>query len=863
MNKCFLVLAFVLTAQLSIAQRNTTYKVTKDTIPRKDSSFLEEIKDNVLDNIPVVSLDETDLNDGSAQNVSSVLTAGRDPFFTAAAFSFSPLRFKIRGYDADWNTTLMNGIPMDNLDNGFTPWGLWGGLNDVMRNRDISLGLKNNTFAFGELGSATNIDSRASKQRKQTSLGYAFSNRNYNHRISFTHSSGISKNGWAYTISGSFRGASEGYVPGTFYNGSSYFLAVDKRIGQKQLVSLTVFGAPTQNGRQGAAVQEALDLTGTNYYNPNWGYQNGQKRNASVAKSHQPFVILTHDYKFNNKTSLVTGVGYSFGDRSTTALDWYNAPDPRPDYYRYLPSYQLDAYQKAQVTEQWQTNTAVSQINWQNLYDVNRASIETIRNANGIAGNSITGKRARYIVEERVNNTQRFNLNTVLNTQIGNHVEFTAGATFQNQRNNNYKKVNDLLGADFYVNLNQFAERDFPANAGAAQNDLNSPNQILRSGDTFGYNYDINVTRTAAWSQAVFKYNHLDFFVAGELSQTAFYRNGKMRNGLFPNNSFGKSETNTFNNYALKGGFTYKLNGRNYFYVNGALLNRAPFFENVFISPRTRQSVQEDVKSEEVQTVEGGYILNAPKLKIRLTGYYTRINNAMNVLSFYHDEFRNLVNYGLSNIGKEHFGGEFGFDAKLTPTITLTGAAAVGRYYYTTRQNATVTLDNDASVLQKTTVYAENFRVGSTPQEAYNAGITYRSPKFWFVSLTANYFSQMWLDFNPIRRTSAAVDGLDVSKPTDEIKYNGIINQTQFKDQYTVDFFAGYSYKFPKSWGLKKPTYLAFNLGANNLTNNKSMITGGFEQLRFDFAGQNKDRFPPKFYYAYGLNFFASATLRF
>ena len=123
------------------------------------------VKESVLDNIPVVSLDDNDMVDGSAQNISSVLTAGRDPFFSAASFNFSPVRFRIRGYEADQFGTYMNGIPMENLDNGFTPWGLWGGLNDVMRNRDLSIGLRYNTFSFGDLGSNTSIDARASKQR--------------------------------------------------------------------------------------------------------------------------------------------------------------------------------------------------------------------------------------------------------------------------------------------------------------------------------------------------------------------------------------------------------------------------------------------------------------------------------------------------------------------------------------------------------------------------------------------------------------------------------------------------------------------------------------------------------------------------
>lgn len=848
---------FLLGGMSAVAQnRNRT-----DSIPARDT-LIEELQENLLDNIPVISLDENDLTDGSAQNVSSVLTAGRDPFFSAASFNWSPVRFRIRGYDADLFSTYMNGIPMENLDNGFTPFGLWGGLNDVFRNRDIAIGLRYNTFAFGDIGSTTQIDARASKQRAQTSMGYAYSNRNYNHRLMLTHATGLSKKGWAFAFSGSRRYADEGYVPGTFYDGWSYFAAVDKRLGSRHLLSLTAFGAPTQNGRQGASIQEMQDLAGTPYYNPQWGFQNGKKRNASVGKIHQPFLILNHDFRINNNTSLITGIGYSMGERSTTALDWYRAADPRPDYYRYLPSYvrTIDPAQAQQLEQLMRNDINLRQINWQRLYDANRSNRETIFNVLGIPGNNVTGLRSVYIVEERVINTQRLNFNTVLNTRAGDHADFTFGASYQYQKNEYFKRVNDLLGGDFYVDINQFAEREFPNNPNAIQNDLNRPNRILTKGDRFGYDYDMNIRKAATWGQGVFKYNKVDFFVAAELSHTSFYRVGNVRTGIYPNNSFGKSVVNNFTNYAVKAGITYKINGRNYLYVNGANLTRAPFFENVYIAPRTRDFQQQNLTSLKVSTLEGGYVLNAPGIKFRLSGYYTTLLDDYNVMTFYHEAYNNFVNYAISNIDKLHFGGEMGFEVKIARGLTMNGAAAVGRYYFTSRQQAIITLDNRNENLGTETIYSQNYRVPSTPQEAYSWGLSYRSPKFWFVNITANYFDQMWLEFNPIRRTAAAVDGI----PEKSELWNQILGQTQWNPQYTVDFFGGYSWKLPKSMSINnKSTFLVLNVGVNNLLNNREIITGGFEQLRFDYDDRNVNKFPPRLFYAYGINFFASATLRF
>lgn len=864
MLKMRLILLFLLfMGTAALAQTDSTAK--------KDTSIVDELKEGVLDNIPVVSLDENDLGDGATQGVSSLLTAGRDPFYSAAQFNFSAVRFRIRGYDNDLFSTYMNGIPMDNLDNGFTPFGLWGGLNDVMRNRDISWGLRHNTFAFGDIGSNTNIDSRASRQRVQTSIGYAASNRNYNNRLMLTHSTGLSKKGWAFTLSGSRRWAEEGYVPGTFYNGYAYFVAADKRIGQNHLLSLTAFGAPTENGRQGAAVSEMLDLAGTNYYNPNWGYQNGEKRNASIGRTHQPVIILTHDFRLNNTTTLTTAAGYSFGNRSVTALDWYNSADPRPDYYRYLPSYtstwasSTDPVQGQMLYDLMKSDINYRQINWQRLYDINRDSYATINDVNGVPGNNVSGRRSRYIVEERIINTQRFNANSVINTKFGENIDFTAGASYQMQRNHYYKEVDDLLGGDFYVNVNQFAERDFPANNTVNQFDLDQPNRILKKGDKFGYDYNINISRAAAWAQGVFKFDKVDFFLAGTISQTEFYREGHIRNGLFPNDSKGEGIRNKFTNYGGKGGVTYKIDGRNYVFANASYQTRSPYFENVYVSPRTRNAQQANLTSETIQTAEAGYVMNAPKFKIRLSGYYTRFEDGMDVMSFYHDTYQNFVNYAISGIDKLHFGGEFGVEAKLSPTITVNAAAALGRYYYDSKQSAVITVDNSASILGQQIIYAENFRVPSTPMEAYSLGVSYRSPKFWFISLTGNYFDQSYLSMNPLRRTW---DALKFVQPG-TAGYNEIFNQTKFDRQYTVDFFGGYSWKLPKDLEVnKKPTYLVFNLGVNNLLNNKDIVTGGFEQLRYDAQAATSDpiqvgKFPAKYFYAYGLNFFASITFRF
>ena len=116
------------------------------------------------------------------------------------------------------------------------------------------------------------------------------------------------------------------------------------------------------------------------------------------------------------------------------------------------------------------------------------------------------------------------------------------------------------------------------------------------------------------------------------------------------------------------------------------------------------------------------------------------------------------------------------------------------------------------------------------------------------------------MDFNPLRRTENAVDGLD---PLGS-QYKGIVDQTQLPAQSTVDLFFGYSWKVNRMYpSFKKNTFLLFNAGINNLLDNTGIVSSAFEQLRFDTDDRNINKFPPRKFYSFGRTFFASVGLRF
>lgn len=823
----------------------------------KDEEKQDDLR-QLSDDIPTASSSE--IEGEESENISSSLNASYDVFLRTTSFDFSEARFRLRGYALENFTVFMNGLPVNVLEDGRSPWSEWSGLNNVTGGRETVLGNLPSTFAFGNIGAAYNIDSRASKQRKQLQLTYTTANRTYRHRLMATWSSGMLKHGWSISLSASRRWAAEGYQAGTNYDGYSYFLSLEKYFGNKHSLALTAYGSPSSSARAIATTVEAYTLAGSHYYNPAWGWQGNKKRSANVFSSHLPTFILTHEFKIDNKSNLITAAGFTFGYNNRTALDWNNAPDPRPDYYRYLPSYiDEDSAQVAMAEKQWRENEDLRQINWQKLYDANAMSWETIDSVEGIPGNTVTGKRARYILEKRVRNEKKFYFATTYNTYINDHVSVSAGLTYQMQLSRQYKKVDDLLGADFYVDVNQFAMRDFPDSFTAAQNDLNHPNRILYEGDKFGYDFVANIHRATAWAMPYFRFKKIDFYVGAELAYNTFWRVGKVKNGLFPDNSEGKSSVSKFFNYSFKAGFTYKIDGRNYLNFAAAYLNRAPNFDQSFVSPRTRNDVVANLKSEDIYSAELGYNYRGPKVKVKAVVYFTQLNNQTKTISYYDDLYRTFVNYTMTGINNRHWGVELAADVKVYKGFSVSGVISAGRYTFSSRPVATVTQDNSATLRNTTTIYLKNFNVSGTPQFASSFGINYRDPKFWFASIHFNYYDWMWLEASPARRTVEAVAPLASTSQ----EWRDVVDQTRLRGQFIMDVSAGYSWLLNNQFhDLKKRFFLVFNLGVTNITNNKNLVTGGREQLRFDYQNNDINKFPPRIYYGFGTTYYFSIAFR-
>lgn len=848
------------------------------------------------------SFTEFDLDDSGYQDSPTILFGQNDVFNNIAGYNFSSVRFRVRGYSSESQDVYMAGVRMNDAITGYTPYSLWSGLNEAVRSKESVNGSEISDYGFGGYNGLTNIDPMASKVRTGWRGSVLTNSALYRLRLMMTYSSGELDNGWSYAFSASARLGGNDWIKGVYYRSFGYYGSVEKKFGEEHKLGLTFMAAPGQRGAQNGSTQEVYDLMGDNMYNSNWGYYNGKVRNARVKKTHEPIAILKYDFTPESKKLKASAtVLYRFGKNGYTALDWYDAPDPRPDYYRNLPSYffmdntdynRLNYSKYMWAKEQWEQDIpSITHINWDRLYAVNAMN------------STADGNRSKYVIEERRTDQQDLNFAANAKWSPVNCFTLAGGLSYKWNRTEYYKILDDLLGGDYYVNIDQFAERDYASSVTMYQNDLdyylkNGKAQTLKQGDKYGYDYYANVRRAEAWVSGKFSKFGLDVALAGRIGYTKYWREGLLRKGLFPGldangqpmtyegkvittydpitgdaiTSLGKSEVKDFLTGAAKLNVSYVIPGGHRVYANAAFIADAPNFNQAFISPRTRNSIVPNLKTNKTLTADLNYAYSNSGYDVRVTGYYTAIKDQSKVMSFYDDAQNSFTNFAMSGIDQRHIGLELGFKVPLpVPNLALQGVVSYGQFVYTSNPKMYQTYDNSAAIVEDTygvtipywkshpTADGKTVKhyVSGTPQLATSLGLSWNK-NYWFVDADVDYFDFSYLDMNPLYRTDMATSGPDKTVTPTEIEY--MAAQEKFKGAVLVNASVG------KSWYIKRNYQLGFSLQVKNILNTTNLRTGGYEQTRLVDNTVSKERyyrFDSKYFYMSGINYMLNIYFRF
>lgn len=813
--------------------------------------------------IGIISLsdNELDQDEGTSFNISGLLQASRDQFLSAAAFDFSATFFRPRGLDNANGKVLINGVEMNKQFTGRPQWGNWGGLNDVQRNRQFSMGLSANEYAFGDVAGTTNIIMRASQYRQGGRVSYAAANRSYTGRVMGSYSSGLTQGGWAYTVLASRRFGDEGFKDGTFYDANSFFAAVEKKLNDNHSLNLSAFYTPNRRGRATAITQEVRDLKDITY-NPNWGYQDGEKRSSRIRDVEEPVIMLNHYWNIGEQTTLNTNVAYQFGKIGNTRIDNSGVQNVAGNYYQKLPSYLLRDevptaydYQAAYLAQQEFINDG--QIDWFSLYQGNAATSD---------GNSV------YTIQEDRTDDKQLTVNTILNTPISENIALTGSVNYRSLRSENFAELKDLLGGNGYLDTDRFG-----MGGDESQSDLENPNRIVQEGERYKYNYEIDANVITGFAQAQFKYSLVDFYLGGQVSQTDYQRTGLYRNGYFPEEgrSLGESEKIDFTNYGAKFGATLKVTGRHLVDFNAGYQTKAPNIRNSFANARQNNDIIIGLTDEKIQNVDLSYIFRSPIVKARLTGYYVGFEDQTDIGFFFTQNAIGAENNNafvqeiVTGIDKRNVGLEMGLEAQVTPTIKLKAAAAYGQNVYTNNPNLYLAGDdfddgNDIAARGIREVALKNYHVAGGPEQAYQVGFEYRDPDFWWVGMTTNYFSNAYVDVSNLRRTqdfTQDVDGQTFNDYDPEVARD-LLRQEQLDDYFLVNIIGG------KSWKVDD-YFVGFFATINNVLD-QEYISGGFEDSRRASYRQqveesNRDTpvFGNRYFFGNGTTYYVNVYVRF
>ena len=788
----------------------------------KDLMFVSLVPSQIVMDIDDSNFAEFDMQDSGYDDTPAILY-GNDVYTNIAGYGFSAIRFRNRGYASESQNVYLSGVKMNDALTGYTPFSLWSGLNEAMRSKESTIGVEASDYGIGGYNGVTNILATPSSVRPGWRFSVLTNSALYRLRLMATYASGRLDNGWSYAFNVSARLGGNDWVKGLYYRSFAYYAGVEKKFGDMHRVSLVAFATPGQRGAQNASTQEVYDLVGDNMYNSNWGYQNGKVRNSRVRKTHEPVFILKYTANPLENLEATATVLYRTGKNGYTAMDWYDAADPRPDYYRNLPSYfwmedpdygRQNYGKYAWAKEAWAGNyDNIQHLNWDRLYNVNWNNLDE----NGI-------RRSKYTIEERRTDQNDLNFNASVKWRASNWFTLTGGANYRWNRTEYYKRMDDLLGGDYYLNIDQFAERDFASSPTMIQNDLDyflehGEAEKIAQGGKYGYDYYANVRNAGVWANADFEKNGFKANVALQGGYSKFWREGLMRKGLFAGlddngepifyqgkmlttydkdgkaiTSKGRSDVADFLTYAAKIGLSYMFTGGHRVYANAGYFNDAPTFTQSFISPRTRNTLVPNLTTTKTVSADINYTYNNNGYDIRFTAFWTKIMDQTDMMSFYDDSQNSFTNFAMTGIDQRNMGIELGFKIPFfVQGLSLQGVLSWGEYIYTSTPYMTQTVDNSAEVIidnQPVTYWkshpvyrkmmvdgvptyqtddAGNYivekeqkhYVPSTPQLAADLGFHYRTNSYWFFELNAQYFANGYLDMNPLYRTMKAVAGPD------------------------------------------------------------------------------------------------------
>jgi outer membrane receptor protein involved in Fe transport len=752
-----------------------TIKMEPDAVMLADVTITSSIAVARKTPVAVSTIDPVFIEEKlGTQEFPEILKSTPGIYATKDGGGFGDSKINIRGFKSENSAMMVNGVPMNGMENNKVYWSNWSGLSDVTQSIQVQRGLGAAKVASPAVGGSINIITKTTEAKKGGSVSYAMGNDGYN-KILFNLSSGLSKDGWAFSLLGA-KTWGDGYIQGTEFEGYTWFVSIAKRFNDNHQLSLTAFGAPqwhnqrsNQNGlsiKEWQRVKQYMGEDSPYKYNSTFGYRHGQSYNSSRNSYHKPQISLNHLWQIDQKSSLSTalyvsigrGDGYRGTGDSTYANSWYGSTNGLVNTQFRRPDGTFD-------------------------YD----AVETM-NAESTNG-------SKMVMSKMMNNHLWYGLLSTYTTKFGENFDFYGGIDFRYYKGLHQDILTDLFGGTYFIdsyNRKNVTAENNPAVGG------NSAyiNQKLNVGDVLRRDYDGFVMYEGVFAQLEYNQDKLSAFISGGASNTGYWRYDRM----YYSKDKAKSSTKNYLGGNIKGGANYNLTENHNVFVNAGYINRAPMFDTSFINSQTSHDRNPDAKNEKIMSFELGYGYRSRFFTANLNGYYTRwMDKALYDSGTTADGLRWAMN--MTGANADHWGVEFDFVAKPLNWLDITGMFSWGDWRWGGVASGYL-FDSQGQMLQNTRgdvvtdmanaeqyqykIDMDNVSVGGSAQTTAALGLGVRPMKGLRLGVDWNFFSRNFADYDINANVATQNEPYVIGSPWKIPSYS------------TFDLSAGYTFDFGK-----------------------------------------------------------------
>ena len=647
-----------------------------------------------------------------SQEFPEVLKSTPGVYATKSGGGFGDGRINLRGFNSENVAVMINGVPVNDMENGRVFWSNWAGLSDVTSAMQVQRGLGASKVAVPSIGGTINILSKTSDVQKGGNIIASTGNDGYQ-KYGFTLSTGLMDNGLAATVSFA-KIEGEGYVDGTQFKGFNYFVNLSKEINENHKLSFTSFGAPQRHGQRQnrSTIDTYRNAESGNRFNPDWGYKNGQVTHIEDNFYHKSQTSLNHYWTMSDVSSLSTAVYASFGTGGGGGTAGTN---------RDLFSVRLGGSDQP--------------VDLDNIVEINRA--------NGALGSEAILRASR-------NDHQWYGVLSTFKTKVSDNLDLIAGLDWRTYTGKHFREVTDLLGGQYYFD----------------DNNVNNPNAALSVGDKMGYNNDGQVGWLGFFGQLEYGTDNFNAFVSTSIQKTSYQRIEYFLYDLSTEagRDLATSDKINLNGYSLKGGANFKLDDVQNVFANIGYFERPAIFTAVF-NGYNNTKVNADAENEKVFSMELGYGLRGEKFAANVNLYRTQWNDRTFTRNIRATE-PGAEDYTANLLGVNalHQGVEFDFTYKYSNKLNFTGMLSLGDWKWDNDLDDVPVFDENQNEVDRISLPIQGLRVSDAAQTTAALGMLY---KFWdktSITLDYNYFADLYARIDVLNYANAS------TRPTDSWK---------------------------------------------------------------------------------------------